>query len=348
MLSAEGQRVRQDLRLGGEHAAWLDQLDELEAAGDRGQAGQAGLPPAPDRVGGTLARLGVADDDAAAIIATRPELDRSPSLRWLLRRCVSLIADRMGDAGAPSVPLPQLPAALGAAGRCFPAHLFLAAMPATLAWHRRQGIPPETSWATFADLGRHMAIYRTTHGMAGVDEPWWLMLHLQGLIYELGRLQYNLLRLGAGSSSPGAWYDRSQAGRLGIGFRPGDDGLGVHIPQAGPLTPASCDESMAAARPFFDRHFPSPTRRIAICESWLLDDQLSHYLPAGSNIVQFQRRFTLTPTWSSGDKDITQFVFRRSEGDLAGVPQGTVLERAVVTHLRAGRHWRLRCGWVRL
>jgi hypothetical protein len=342
MLSAGGQRVRQDLGLGAEHAAWLD---ELEAVDD---CDQPGLPLEPDRVRDVLARVGVADHDVTAIVATRPELDRSWSLRWLLRRCTRLISERMGDADAPAVMLPQLPAALGPIGRCFPAHLFLAAMPATLEWHRRRGVPEETSWATFADLGRHMTIYRKTHGIAGVDEPWWLMLHVQGLIYELGRLQYNLLRLGAGSSSPRDWYAGSEADRLGIGFRPGDDGLGVHIPEAGPLTPASCAESLTAARTFFDRHFPSATRRNAICESWLLDDQLSNYLPAGSNIVQFQRRFTLTPAWSPGDKDITQFVFRRREGDLAGVPQGTVLERAITTHLRAGRHWRLRCGWIRL
>lgn len=349
MLSAQGRAVADDLGLGVEHAAWLDQLDTAGDASDTCPPGSPAQPDSPGRSGRAreiLSLAGVSADDAAAVIATRPDLDRSPALRWLLSRCSAFILKGIGDAGAPQVLLPQLPAALGTVGRCFPAHLFLAVAPATLEWQRRRGIPEETSWAIFADLGRQMAIYRDVNRVAGVEEPWWLMLHLRGLIYEFGRLQFNLVRLGTGSLPPGNWY--GEAGHLGTGFRPDDDALGMHIPETGPLTPASCDESLAAARAFFDRYFPSPTRRVATCESWLLDDQLAAYLPAWSNIIRFQRRFTLTPTWTSADKDIAQFVFQRAEGDLAGVPQRTALQRAIVTHLHSGRHWRLRCGWLKL
>jgi GNAT-like C-terminal domain/N-acyltransferase N-terminal domain len=330
-----------ELGLGAEYAGWLASLDAAPAGGPE-------LPLHSSQDAETLARLGVTDEDAAVVLASQRYLDQSPGLRWLLRQCRRLIIAHLGDPGFRDLFLPQLPAALGAPGRCFPVHLFLATMPATVEWQLRQGIPAEASSAIFADLGRHMAIYRRVNGETGVDEPFWLLTHLRGLIYEFGRLQYNLLRIGSGWLAPRSWYDDGQATTLGTGFRPGDDALGVHIPEGGPLTPEACADSLVAARAFFGRFFPSPTRRLAICESWLLDDQLTGYLQADSNIIRFQQLFTLVPGWLPGDRDVALFVFRRAVGDLAGAPQRTVLQRAILRHLQTGSHWRLRCGWLTL
>jgi GNAT-like C-terminal domain/N-acyltransferase N-terminal domain len=339
-LSAEGRMAANDLGLGAEYADWLASIDR---APDDGLE----LPLYTSTDAATLERLGVTDEDAAAVLAARRQLDRAAAFGWLLRQCRRLVVAHMGDPSAPELLLPQLPEALGLPGRCFPVHLFLGTLPVTQQWQRRHGIPAEEASAVFADLGRHMAIYRRVHGETGVDEPWWLLIHLRALIYEFGRLQYNLLTIGAGWLSPQCWYD-AQADRLGTGFRPGDDGLGIHIPEDGPLTPQNCAESVAAARAFFDRRFPSATRRLAICESWLLDDQLTEYLSADTNIIRFQRQFTLVPGWRPGDKAVAQFVFRRTVDNLAGVPQRTTLQRAILSHLRAGRHWRVRCGWLKL
>jgi hypothetical protein len=339
-LSAEARTAANELGLGAAYADWLASIDQAPDTGSE-------LPPDTSKDAATLERLGVSDEDAAAVLASSEDLDQTPAFRWLLHQCRRLVIAHMGDPGAPELLLPQLPAALGLAGRCFPVHLFLGTLPVTQQWQQRRGIPAEESAAVFADLGRHMAIYRRVHGETGLDDPWWLLIHLRGLIYEFGRLQYNLLSIGAGWLSPQTWYD-PHGGGLGTGFRPGDDGLGVHIPEDGPLTPQACADSIAAARTFFDRYFPSATRRLAICESWLLDDQLAEYLSADTNIIRFQRQFTLVPGWRPGDRAVAQFVFRRAADDLAGVPERTTLQRAVLSHLRAGQHWRVRCGWLKL
>jgi len=341
-MSPEVRAVAAELGLGDRYAQWLAFLDRGGVAGD------PELALCSPQDADVLARLGVAEQDAEVVLATQPELERSPGLSWLLRRCRSILLAHLGDPAAAQLPLPQLPAALGPAGRCFPAHLFLATMPRTMTWQRSQGIPAAVRWASFTDLGRQMQIYRETHGVAGVDEPWWLTLHLRGLLYELGRLQFNLLRIGVGSLSPGSWHDDSAASGLGVGFRPNDDAIGVHIPEGGPLDQQACAQSLTTARSFFPRYFPSPTRKLAICESWLLDEQLRAYLSAEANILAFQRLFTLAPGWHSGDKSVAQFVFKREVSDLAGVPQHTTLQRAIISHLRGGGHWRVRCGWLRL
>jgi hypothetical protein len=131
-------------------------------------------------------------------------------------------------------------------------------------------------------------------------------------------------------------------------FRDGEPALGIHIPESGPLTPEACDDSFAQARTFFPRHFPESATRLAICTSWLLDPQLADYLPPDSNIVRFGRRFTLVGDGSDGDADVLRFVFHRIRPNIDELPQRTTLERATVAHLRAGKHWRNRTGWLGL
>lgn len=339
-MAADAASVAAQLGLDDSYRPWLA---ALEAAGPVDRT----APLLPADPAGLLARLGVTGDDARQVLATAAGLERSPALQWLARRCRQLIVAGLGDPSAPLPPkLPELPAALGAAGRCFPVHLFLATVGDTLAWQQRRGLPENICWDAFTDLARHMRIYRGVRGVTGVDEPWWLTLHLRGLLYEFGRLQFNLLQIGPGSVA--CWYDDETAARLGTGFRPGDDALGVHIPESGPLTPGACADSVAAAGEFFARYFPSPTRRLAICESWLLDEQLAAYLPASANILAFQRLFTLVPGSLRGDRSVAMFVFRRSVAEFGSVPQRTTLQRAAVSHLRTGGHWRVRAGWIAL
>lgn len=201
----------------------------------------------------------------------------------------------------------------------FYVHVFLAALPAIRARHAELGVPTHISRETLADLGNKMAIYRRTHGVGGLDRQSWLSRHFRGTLFRLGRLQFDML----GSV------------------------LDVHIPEDGPLSPAACDESFGAARPFFARYF-GRVYTTAVCRSWLLDRQLAGYLPETSNIIRFQRRFAPTGQAEDGDHDIMEFVFRRHPADLAGLPQRTALQRAIVAHLRAGGHWRITTGLTQL
>jgi hypothetical protein len=85
-----------------------------------------------------------------------------------------------------------------------------------------------------------------------------------------------------------------------------------------------------------------------VCTSWLLDEQLADYLPADSNIMRFQRRFTLTDDAVVDDHEPLRFIFRRVPADLGKLPRDTTLQRALVDHLERGKHWRIRTGWFPL
>jgi hypothetical protein len=84
----------------------------------------------------------------------------------------------------------------------------------------------------------------------------------------------------------------------------------------------------------------------------MLDEQLVEYLPSDSNILAFQRRFTLVPGARDNDDWIFRVVFGagppKDVQGLDALPQHTTLERGVVEHLRQGRHWRMRTGWLPL
>ncbi|GGO12751.1 hypothetical protein GCM10010116_25620 [Microbispora rosea subsp. aerata] len=283
-------------------------------------AGDLPSAPLPDKADAPaiLDRLGVRPDDAAEIMAGWPDPDSplwTPELRWLLDRTIALVrADLGGYNWLP--PGPELPRDRGLAWRHLYAYAYLAMVDVVRGYHRDHGVSDDVSWTTLADLGRNLAIDRRMRGEGWPVMQAWLTLHARGGLYELGRLQYQR----------------------------GDGTLGLHIPEAGPLTPEAIDASLDEARAFFPRHFPDERYTTFSCGSWLLDPQLLEYLPEDSNIARFQRRFELEPYEEpegiDADVEVLRFVFRTLTTPLDQLPRRTVLQRAIIDHLKAGRHWR--------
>jgi hypothetical protein len=336
--------VQDRLGLGDGYRPWL--LD-LDATGP--PPSPPGLP-APGPTVELLRRLDCPAPDAVAVAECLPSPGRTPELWWLLERCYQRLAGDVGGIDYLIRRWPSLPAALGARGRLFYAHVFLALIPDVRRWHRARSVPDDVSWATLSDLGRSIATYRRRHGDAGLDRQDWLTLHVRGALYQLGRLQFHRSRIvpGLAGAGPLFWYDRTAADAMGPGCRLGDAVLGIHIPATGPLSPAACDDALRRARRFFADVFPFEPYRVAVCTSWLLDEQLTGYLPGGSNIVAFQRRFRLIPGTRDDDEGVVASVFGLLPASLDDLSPRTTLERAVVAHLRDGGHWRIRTGWLEL
>jgi hypothetical protein len=281
-----------------------------------------------------LARLGLDEADRAAMLAARPNPDGTPYLWWRLERAYRQLSGRIGQLDERvrwnDRPAPYL----------YPWAL-VAALPLVRSYHTTVGVPDDISWATLADLGRQLAIGRLVYGRPGLPSAGWLVPHFRGLLYQLGRLQYQ--RVGDVRT---VWRDAPEVGPV----------LDIHIPATGPLAPSTVDGSLAMAREFFARYFPDFRPRYGYCNSWLLDPQLAGYLPESANIVAFQRRFDLLPVPDDKPDDdlaVLEFVFHRERKplrhkELDTLPQRTTLERAVVAHLRAGRHWYFRPGWFPL
>jgi hypothetical protein len=225
--------------------------------------------------------------------------------------------------------------------RFFYVLVYVAALPYVQDYHRSLGIPEEITQATLADLGRNVRVHRKREGIGGLGVFWWLMLHFRGVIFQLGRLQFERSTLGSAISEC--------IRETGLIADENTPALSIHIPDfSGPMTAEACDDSIARASAFLARYFPDTLSGYAICNSWLLDPRLKDHLRADSNIILFQERFHLTgPQWDSTD-GIMQFVFGKTTAALDSVEAKTSLERAVVEHIRSGGKWWGYGGWFSL
>jgi GNAT-like C-terminal domain/N-acyltransferase N-terminal domain len=276
-----------------------------------------------------LRRVGVAAAVIPEILAARPERGTEgwAQLAAWHHELLTESSPALWPPSAPDAPATQ---------RWLQLWAIIAAVPRVLALNAARGIEDDITWHTLADIGINIDRHSSAHGRPGFDGAFWLCQHVRGQIYRLGRLQFNVVSItfDPGPDAP---------------FRVGDPALGVHIPPGSPLDPAACDDSLGRAGSFFAQHLPGTTYDVATCASWLLDEQLVDMVGPSSNIVRFQRRFTPVAGWSAaGDEDVLRFVFGNPDADLDALTPRTTLERAIVGHLRAGRHFHNRLGWLRL
>jgi GNAT-like C-terminal domain/N-acyltransferase N-terminal domain len=296
-----------------------------------------------------LRRLHIADVDIAPLLETLAAVRARAEWSAAFASAVEEVGSQIGLVDL-TAPLTALPDDIGAPqrGRVWTL-VFAATADAVHAWHRTIGIPNEVSWATLGDLGRHVAQHRRRNGgVTGLSTEWWLTLHWRGALYELGRLQFNMYPLKTGPGGPLFWYSAEELAAMPAEMQVGAPVLGVHIPTGLQLDPAGCDASFHAAAELFPGCFPDRASRIATCTSWMLDEQLAEYLPAESNIVRFQRRFNMVPGALEPYNEIFNWVFDRIPESVDELAPRTTLEHAVVDHVRSGRRWHLRTGWLRL
>ena len=332
--------VSADLGLDKRYGPWLSEISGVMSAPQI-------QSPDLDDVAAILSRVGCSDVAVADAVRTFPMPDHDAARWWLLDRSSRRLAETMGDVDCAVGRWPDLPDDLGVAGSCFPLHLFAVAAPVVRSWHAAKGIPEDVSWATFADLGRHVGVHRRATGMSGVDALFWFQYHLRGLLIEVEGLQYRSYRLGS-PDQPDPWFDDQTARTLGPGFLPGDLSVSMHLPENSVIDEATVQRSMAAARQLLDTVFPTSTRRIVTGTSWMLDDQLVELLPPDSQIIRLAQSFKLVPGWLDGEPQLLTSVFRQwGEVPKSGVAR-TRLQRAVLDHLDAGGHFRLRTGWREL
>lgn len=276
------------------------------------------LLPSNEVAEGLCVRLAVERVDQESVLAARPDPELHPQLwRALSRSCQQLLA-QLGRRLPGDPAWAPLPDSTGPVGRHLFVWAFLAVVPQVREYHATIGLSDDESWDSLSALGEELASSRRLTGRAGLDATWGLPLVFSGVGFRLGRLA----------------FERDVSGYLN-----------THIPSsADPLTDAACDASFLRAAEVAAQ-FPEQVVGFA-CHSWLMDTQLAQYLPASSNIIRFQRRFTSFTDRTPADWAPLEHVFhRRYDGPavpaalLDELPQRTTLERAIVAHLRQGGHW---------
>jgi hypothetical protein len=232
----------------------------------------------------------------------------------------------------------------GDVGRLFYFYLAALCYDGTLGYLRAHATPENVIDATMNILLQHAATHVRKHGTLGFDAGWWSLLVWRGELLAIGSLEFHHVNLGVGTLAP-EWYGNDDPYATVPGFRHGDSSVGIHIPQGADLSPCALEGTFDEARRVLAEAWPTNTRRLATCRSWMMDDRLLNSLRADSNLVLFLRRFELVPGWVDGDEDVVDFVFRLPGTALADLPRQTSLERLVTSVLESGEHWHIRTGW---
>ncbi len=76
----------------------------------------------------------------------------------------------------------------------------------------------------------------------------------------------------------------------------GHDGISVHIPKGGRMTPEAVADAFRQAKGFFPRHYPEKDFKVYFCSSWLMDTGMKEFLSPETNILKFQNGFRVVLT----------------------------------------------------
>jgi hypothetical protein len=284
--------------------------------------------------------LAIPEEDIPDVVVAADTVRNDSDLWWYVERAVWSIVAHMGDVEAPPR-IAVLHDINDPAYRYFYVIVYVAALPFTRDYHRQIGIPDDISQQTLADVGRNVQVHHKREGIGGLGVAWWLTIHFRGVIYQLGRLQFERSQL-----SPSL---AESVKATGADVVPETPALSLHIPDfCGSMSAEACDESIAMARTFFPTYFQDTPYDYAVCHSWLLDPRLKQHLRADSNIIRFQDRFHIADAMWDSTEGIMQFVFGKKPADIDAIEPRTSLERAVVEHIRNGGAWYGYGGWFQL
>lgn len=282
----------------------------------------------------------VPNEDLVHVIETTPSPDSNPELFDILQRGAAHLIASMGQITSPTI-FAALADINHPHYRYFYVQLLTACLPFVREYHQALGIPETITQATVADLGRNICVHRKREGVGGLGVMWWLMLHFRGVIFQLGRLQFELQQAGDEVSASMREH--------GLDADSATNVLSVHIPDfMGPMGYDACSESIDRAVQFFPTYFPEWPVNYVVCNSWLLDPQLKDVLKPTSNIIRFQDRFTIAEGTYDSSNSVMQFVFGKQLRDIDSIHPQSSLERGIISHLKNGKDWHGRQGWFAL
>ena len=175
--------------------------------------------------------------------------------------------------------------------------------------YRALGWSRERYRDTMRCFSRFAGEYRRRWGRDGFDRGRWTVRQISGRLVRVGELEYERTTL------------------------EGKPALSLHIPSDARLLPDLLRLSWAQAREDLGAAFPEYRDVPLFCDSWLLSPALKELLPETSNILRFQRSFSITPL----DRcSFMRCVFSDPELPLAQQPEDTTLRRRVKAFLLSG------------
>ena len=192
--------------------------------------------------------------------------------------------------------------------------------------YKRRGIPDDIFYLTMSDFPvtcRQNVDKGGVYGITQQPERPWLRLHLDSMLYRLGRLQFELIE---------SDRDISLEGKT---LKKGERCINVHIARYEPLDEDECEKSYALAKEFFKKYYGIETC-FFFCHSWLLHPWLLEVLPETSSILRFQNKFKIAEIEENPD-DVISYVFMNKCENIDDYPENSSLQRTLKKYLSEKR-----------
>jgi hypothetical protein len=192
--------------------------------------------------------------------------------------------------------------------------------------YQEKNIPKDILIETINDMAVWINRNHTWTGEWGFTQYGWLISHLRGGIFKLGRLQFEPNKIGDWNTPPED---------SGLNLKKGDPFLSVHIPRGGRMDEAACLDSFGQAKEFFPKYFNYDFKAFG-CFTWLFDPNFKKLLPPDSNILKFQQLFKI---YKYGEEDYggLEYIFVNiKKENIQDAPTDTSFRKAIVEHILSG------------
>jgi hypothetical protein len=173
--------------------------------------------------------------------------------------------------------------------------------------YRELGISRKIYLDTMDCFPRFVKEHMASFGTYGFDREWWTVHQLSCLLFRVELLEFELRK----------------------------NDVALHIPTGAHLEPEAVDASLASIEDMIASHFPRWKDLPRTCHSWLLSPTMGELLNPDSRILQFARRFAVTPTGDPND-DYLQWCYKRKDLPTEALPEETSLQRKLKAKLLQG------------
>lgn len=201
----------------------------------------------------------------------------------------------------------------------------------TKTFYGKLGIDDNIFYETMSDI----KIWCENNGNNGLKNYRWLTTHINGEIFKIGRLQYQMYVC----DSEDLDYSR-------LPFNRGEKVLYIHIPQGEKLKYSECVKSIKLAKEFFNKYFYDFTYRYFFCESWLLYEENGDFMKKDSNILKFVSLFDIAYSVKD-DKQAIERIFGKEKNNMADYPENTSLQKAAKEYMQNGHNLGMGIGTIK-
>lgn len=189
--------------------------------------------------------------------------------------------------------------------------------------YEKAGISDDIFYETAKEITVYTRRCKEATGAIGIQRLPMSLRILSMHLFRIGRLQFCMEPLACDVPEKG--------------LKAGDPVMDLHITEDGSLDMASCKESFTLSESFFLKHFPDFKFQYYTCNSWLMDENLKHFLPANANILKFQRLFEI---YNKREYDsVLHFMFRygiESREELRNYPATTSFAQKIKDYALSG------------